>query len=117
MRSLLVEAERVEHAAVVGVPFGDPVGGVAERVGGEHEAHGGGAGRQHLLPFRNLHVRPGAAHHRDDQRRARETGCSSSTCSGLASGYLARNAASIASPAVSRASPSKMMKRQGTSLP
>ena len=28
-----------------------------------------------------------------------------------------RNAATIASPAASRASPSKMMKRQGTSLP
>ena len=40
-----------------------------------------------------------------------------STCSGLASGYLARNAAAIASPAAARASPSNTMKRQGMSLP
>src|SRR6266508_6619304 len=30
---VLLEAERVEHAAVIGVPFGDPVGAIAERVG------------------------------------------------------------------------------------
>ena len=41
---------------------------------GQHEAHGSGARGEHLLPFRNLHMRRGAAHHRDDQRRARETG-------------------------------------------
>ena len=46
-------------------------------------------------------------------RRVRST----STCSGLASGYLARNPATMASPAAKRASPSKMMKRHGTSLP
>ena len=35
----------------------------------------------------------------------------------LTSGYLARNAAAIASPAERRASPSNTMKRQGASLP
>src|SRR5262249_45097781 len=33
----------------------------------------GRAGGEHLLPFRDLHVRPGAAHHRDDERRPRQT--------------------------------------------
>src|SRR5215510_8093631 len=42
---------------------------------------------------------------------------SASACSGVACGYLARNADTIAAPAAVRASPSKMMKRQGTSLP
>ena len=54
---VLLETERIQHAAVIGVPFGDPIGAVAERVSGEHQAHGGGAGGQHLLPFRNFHVR------------------------------------------------------------
>src|SRR5580698_5844341 len=43
------QTQRVERAAVVGVPFGDPVGAVTERGRGEHQAHGGGAGGQHLL--------------------------------------------------------------------
>src|SRR5262245_17215979 len=42
---------------------------------------------------------------------------SASACSGLASGYLIRNARTMASPAARRASPSKMMNRQGVSLP
>ena len=119
MRSLSLNAERVEHAAVVGVPFGDPVGRVAERVGREHEAHGGGAGGQHLLPFRNLHVRRGSAHHRDDQRRAgKRVRSFDLDLLGLGqSGTWPRNPAAIASPAASRASPSKTMKRQGMSLP
>src|SRR6516162_7054758 len=107
---VLLEAERGEHAAVIRVPLGDPGRAIAERVRGEHEAHGDGAGRQHLLPFRNLHMRRGAADHRDDERCAHET-------DSLACGYLAQNAATIASPAASLASPSNTMKRQGTSLP
>ena len=39
---------------------------------GGDEVHRGGAGREHLLPFGDFHVRRGAAHHRDDKRRARE---------------------------------------------
>ena len=70
--SFSFKPERIEHAAVIGVPFGDPARRIAERVGGEHQAHGGGAGRKHLLPFGDLHVRAGAAHHRDHQRRARQ---------------------------------------------
>src|SRR5215472_5314615 len=58
---VLLEAERSEHAAVIRVPLGYPGRAIAERVRGEHEAHGGGARRQHLLPFRNLHMRRGAA--------------------------------------------------------
>src|SRR5262249_61452160 len=69
---VLLEAKRVEHAAVVGVPLGDPVGAVAERVRGEHQAHGGGAGREHLLPFRDFHMRAGPAHHCDHHRRTRQ---------------------------------------------
>jgi len=42
---------------------------------------------------------------------------SNSTCSGFASGYLARNAVAMAVPAASRASPSNTIKRQGVSLP
>jgi len=53
---MLRQAEGIEHAAVVGVPFGDPVCPVAERVRGEDKAHGGGAGGEHLLPFRDFHV-------------------------------------------------------------
>ena len=66
------EAERVEHAAVIGVPFGDPVRRKAERMRGGHQVHRGGAGGEHLLPFGDLHMRRGAAHHRDDERRARQ---------------------------------------------
>src|ERR1700722_1759036 len=67
------KTESVEHAAIVGVPFGDPVGAITERVRGEHEAHGGGTGGERLLPFRNFHVRCGAADHGDHQRRAQQT--------------------------------------------
>ena len=66
------EPERVEHGAIVGVPFGDPVGAVAERVRGGNEVHSGGAGREHLLPFGNLDMRRRAADHGDDERRAGE---------------------------------------------
>src|ERR1700722_7253641 len=67
------QTESVEHAAIVGVPFGDPVGAVTERVGGEHKAHGGGTGGERLLPFRNFHVRCGAADPGDHRRRAQQT--------------------------------------------
>src|SRR5262249_15621247 len=67
---VLLEAERSEHAAVIRVPLGDPGRAIAERVRGEHEAHGGGARRQHLLPFRELHMRPGAAEHPHAEARA-----------------------------------------------
>src|SRR5262249_21623746 len=43
---VLLEAERGEHATVIRVPLGDPGRAIAERVRGEHEAHGGCAGRQ-----------------------------------------------------------------------
>ena len=66
--------QRIQHAAIIRIPFGDPTGTIAERVGGEHEVHGSGARGQHLLPFRDLHMRPGAANHRDDERCARKTG-------------------------------------------
>ena len=42
---------------------------------------------------------------------------SNAICSGLASGYLAANAATMASPAFCRASPSNTMNRHGASLP
>jgi hypothetical protein len=45
---MLCQAEGIEHAAVVGVPFGDPVCAVAERVRGEDKAHGDGTGGEHL---------------------------------------------------------------------
>ena len=67
-----LEPERVEHATIIGVPFGDPVRAVAERVRGKDERHGGGARREHLLPFGNFRMRAGAAHHGDDQRRAQQ---------------------------------------------
>ena len=41
-------------------------------MGGKHQAHGGRAGGQLLLPFWNLDVRAGAADDRDHQWRARE---------------------------------------------
>jgi len=66
------EPERIEHAAIIGIPFGDPGRAEAERMGGDQEAHGGRARRQHLLPFRDFDVGRGAAHHRDHQRRAGE---------------------------------------------
>jgi len=47
---LRTDAERIEHAPVIGVPFGDPVRAVAERVGGEHQVHGGGAGGEGPAP-------------------------------------------------------------------
>ena len=68
------EPERIEHAAVIGIPFGDPGGAEAQRLGGDEQVHGGGAGGEHLLPFRDLHVGRGAAHDRDHQRRAGEPG-------------------------------------------
>src|SRR5580704_9454397 len=43
------QAQRVEHAAIVGVPFRDPTRPVAERMRGEHKVHGRGAGGEHLL--------------------------------------------------------------------
>ena len=67
------QAESIEHTAVVGVPFGDPVCPVAEGVSGEDETHGRGAGGEDLLPFGDFHMRAGAAHHGDHERRARET--------------------------------------------
>ncbi len=66
------KAERVEHGAVIGVPFGDPARRIAHGVGGDHQAHRGRAGGELLFPFRDLRVRAGAADHRDHQRRARQ---------------------------------------------
>src|SRR5665647_1105976 len=63
------EAEGIEHGAVIGVPFGDPARGIAQGIGGQQQIHGRRAGRQLLLPFRNLAMRAAAADHRDDQRR------------------------------------------------
>ena len=40
---------------------------------GEDKAHGGGTGGEHLLPFRDFHMRAGAAHHGDHEWRAHET--------------------------------------------
>jgi hypothetical protein len=73
-------------------------------VRGEDKAHGGGAGGEHLLPFRDFHMRAGAAHHGDHEWRAHQT---------LALGLdmFRRNAAAIASPAERLASPSNTMKR------
>jgi len=67
------QAKGIKYATVVGVPFGDPVCSVTERVRGDDKAHGGGAGGKHLLPFRDFHMRAGAAHHGDHQGRAHET--------------------------------------------
>src|SRR5271156_5209847 len=53
------QTERIEHVAVVGVPFGDPVCAVTKRVRGEDETHGGGPGGKDLLPFRNFDMRAG----------------------------------------------------------
>src|SRR5262245_60583938 len=65
-----LEPELVEHAAVVGVPLGHPVGRKAERVRGVHDVHGGSAGRQDLLPGRNLHMLARPAHDaRSEERR------------------------------------------------
>jgi len=51
--------ERIEHGAVISVPFRDPVGGVTQRVRGGDKVHRRGAGGQHLLPFGNFHMRRG----------------------------------------------------------
>ena len=91
------QAESIEHAAVVGLPFGDPVRPVAEGVRGEDKAHGRGAGVEDLLPFRDFHMRAGAAHHGDHEWRARRRWRSASICSDFALGYLVRKAAAIAS--------------------
>ena len=64
--------EGVEHAPVVGIPFGDPARRKPERVRRMHQVHGRGAGGEHLLPLGYFHVRRGAAHHGNDQRRARQ---------------------------------------------
>src|SRR5436190_8428680 len=67
-----LDAERVEHAAVVRVPLGEPARGKAERVRGEDQTRGGGAGGEHLLPFWDFDVRGGTADHGDHQRRLRQ---------------------------------------------
>jgi len=67
------QAESIEHTAIVGVPFGDPICPVTERVRSEDKAHGGGTRGEHLFPFRDFHMRPGAAHHGDHEWGALET--------------------------------------------
>ncbi len=67
------QAKGIEHAAVVGIPFGDPACPVTERMGGKDEAHGGGTGGEHLFPFRDFHMGAGAAHHGDHKWCAHET--------------------------------------------
>src|SRR5665647_2952996 len=66
------QTQGLKHVAVVGVPLGYPTCGIAHGVGGQDQAHGRGAGRHLLLPFRDLPVRGGATDHRDHQRRAGE---------------------------------------------
>src|SRR5260370_20747090 len=70
---VIVEAERSEHASVIGVPFRDPTRSIAKGVGGEHEAHGGGARREHLFPLGNLHMWGGTTHYPDHKWGARQT--------------------------------------------
>jgi len=70
---MLRQAEGIEHTAVVGIPFGDPVCPVTEGVRGEDKAHGGDTGGEHLLPFRDFHMRAGAAHHGDHEWRPHQT--------------------------------------------
>src|SRR5712671_479996 len=65
-------AEGIKDTPVVGVPFGDPVGRIANGVGSKDKTHRGCARREYLLPFGNFHMRRGPAHHGDDQRCARE---------------------------------------------
>ena len=119
-RDLLVrsEAERVEHAAIVGIPFGDP-GGAKTRARGRRR---GGSWRRR--PPRAPAPIPGSS--RAGAARlttAITSGARASRvrsyaiCSGLASGYLATKAVAIASPAFRRASPSNTTKRHGVSLP
>ncbi len=69
---VLGEPDRGAEARVVGRPFGEPGRGEAERARGDDQVHADRAGRQHLLPFRDLDVRRGARDDRDDQRRAGE---------------------------------------------
>src|SRR5262249_52265996 len=62
----------IEHAAIIGIPLGDPARGIAHGVRGKYQAHRRGAGGKLLLPFGDLHMRTGTAHHRDDQWRTRK---------------------------------------------
>src|SRR6185437_8865115 len=51
------DAELLQYTPVIGVPLGDPACRVTHGMGGKHQAHGGRAGGQLLLPFWNLDVR------------------------------------------------------------
>ena len=82
------QAKGLEHAAVIGIPFGDPVCPITQRMRRKDEAHGSGAGREHLLPFRNFHMWAGAAHHSDHEGCARETIAFGLTCRDLRPGNL-----------------------------
>src|SRR6185437_1916266 len=67
------QAQPFEDPSVIGIPLRDPTGSEAHGIGGVHQIHRGGAGRKLLLPFRDLHMWAGAADHRNNQRRTRQS--------------------------------------------
>src|SRR4051794_336756 len=69
---VVLDPECIERMPVIGVPLGDPGRRIAERVRRKDQTHGGGAGGEHLLPFRDFHVRAGTTDDRDDEWRARK---------------------------------------------
>jgi len=71
---MLGEAETLQYRPVVAVPFRQPGGREAERIGHDLEIEAHGAGAKHLLPLRNFVMRRGARDDADHQRRQGETG-------------------------------------------
>ena len=118
-RDLLVvrEPQRIEYAAVIGIPFGDPGRRIAEPMRRVHETHGRGTGRKHLLPLGDFHVRSGAADDRDHQGCPREARPFVIDLLWLGIRVLGHEGRRDRRTGALACSPSKTMKRQGASLP
>ena len=66
------KSQRIEHPAIIGVPFRDPGRPIAEGMGRVQKGHASRARRKHLLPFGDLHVRLRPGDNRDHERRPSE---------------------------------------------
>ena len=112
-------AQRIQDAAIERDPLGQPRRREAHRVGRDDEVHAHGAGRHHLLPFRDLGVRPRARDHRQDGGGAREAVTLQAAILFLAGAGIVGQDTRPRSIAPTRrpASASITRKRQGASLP
>ena len=69
-----LHAEQRIGLFVEGIPFRQPVGGIAMGVGGHQQVEADGTGRHDLFPFRNLEMRRRLADDGDDNRCAGQAG-------------------------------------------